>query len=181
MIDEAANTLDQLVRHVGRYPEDAFLFVREGLSYAAEEIHGPETDAHRVLYRFLSQEELDWDDLVQQYHSGALPEPVVEAIEQAGGVDALNRHVSGRELCWALRDLALKRWGIMARVVLESWNIRATDDFGRIIFGFIDFDLMRKQDGDRLEDFADTYNFGEVFEEPYRNGLLRGDGGRRHT
>jgi len=175
MIDEAANTLRDLIHRVGRYPEDAFLFVREGLSYAAEEMHGPETDAHRALYRFLSQQDLDWDDLIQQYHGGALPEPVVEAIQEAGGVEALNRHVGGRELCWALRDFALKRWGIMARVVLESWNIRATNDFGRIIFGFIDFDLMRKEDGDALEDFTEAYSFAEVFEEPYRDRLLRGD------
>ena len=59
-----------------------------------------------------------------------------------------DRHVGGRELCWALRDYALLRWGLLARVVLESWNIKSSSDFGRIVFGFIDFDMMRKQDDD---------------------------------
>ncbi len=175
MIDEAAKTLQDLVKRVGRYPEEAFLFVREGLSFAAEAIHGPETEAHRALYHFLSHHELDWDDLIERYHSGTLPEPVAEAIQAAGGCEALNRHVGGRELCWALRDYALKRWGIMARVVLESWNIRSTRDFGCIVFGFIDFDMMRKQDGDCIDDFNDAYSFAEVFEESYREQLLRGD------
>lgn len=175
MIDEAATTLRDLVKSIGRYPEDAFLFVREGLGFAAEQIHGPETAAHRALYSFLSQQELDWDDLIKKYHGGALPDPIVEAIQEAGGCEALNRHVGGRDLCWSLRDYALTRWGIMARVVLESWNIRSTHDFGRIVFGFIDFDLMRKQDGDTLDDFTDAYSFAEVFEEPYRDKLLRGE------
>jgi uncharacterized repeat protein (TIGR04138 family) len=175
MIDDPGKTFQDLVKHVGRYPAEAFFFVREGLGYAAEEVHGPETEAHRVLHRFLNENDLDWDDLLSKYQSGALPEPIVEAIEAAGGCDKLNRHVSGRELCWALRDYALKRWGIMARVVLESWNIRQTDDFGRIVFGFIDFDLMRRQDGDTLDDFNDVYSFTEALDEPFRRGLQNGE------
>jgi uncharacterized repeat protein (TIGR04138 family) len=156
---------------VGRYPEQAFLFVREGLGVAAEKIHGPETEAHEALQQYLMAQGLDWTDLVAQYHAGQLPEPLIEAIDAAGGCEKLNRHVSGRELCWALRDNALKRWGIMARVVLESWSVRSTVDFGRIVFGFIEFDMMRKQDGDSIEDFNEVYNFAEAFDEPFRSGL----------
>lgn len=175
MVDVNAKTLQDLIQHVGRYPEEAFLFIREGLSYAADRIHGPETEAHRALQHYLAKHDLDWDDLIARYHTGELPEPVVQAIEAAGGCDKLNRHISGRELCWAIRDYALKRWGILARTVLESWNIRSTADFGRIVFGFIDLDMMRKQDGDSIDDFNDAYSFDEAFDEPFRSDLRDAD------
>lgn len=165
MVDQPARTLDDLVKHLGRYPEEAFLFIREGLSFASDQIHGEETDAHRALQHFLAQRNLDWNDLVGLFHTGQLPDSVLEAVEAAGGCENLNRHVSGRELCWSLRDYALKRWGIMARVVLDTWSIRTTRDFGQIVFGFIDFDMMRKQDDDSLDDFTNVYDFGEAFEE----------------
>ena len=164
MVEESTKTLQELVQHVGRYPEEAFLFVREALSFAADKIHGAETEAHRNLHHFLLQYDMDWPDLVAKYHAGELPEPVSAAIEAAGGCDKLNRHVSGRELCWAIRDYALNRWGIMARTVLESWNIQNTNDFGRIVFGFIDFDMMRTHSEDRIEDFDDVYRFDEAFD-----------------
>jgi uncharacterized repeat protein (TIGR04138 family) len=167
MVEQPFRTLQDLVQHVGRYPEDAFLFIREGLSFAAERVHGPETAAHRHLQQYLAAFDLDWPELVAKYHAGEVPESVAEAITVAGGCDKLNRHVSGRELCWALRDFAIDRWGLMARAVFEAWNIQDTKDFGRIVFGFIDFDLMRKQADDRLEDFDDVFSFEEVF-----NGVL---------
>jgi len=165
MVEQPSKTLNDLVRHVGKYPEQAYHFVREGLSYAADQIHGPETEAHRHLHHFLLKRELDWNDLVAMYHAGELPEPVIAAIDAAGGCEKLNRHVSGRELCWALRDYALHRWGMMARVVLESWNVRQTSDLGNIVFGFIDFDMMRKQPEDRLENFEDVFSFDDVFDD----------------
>ena len=175
MVEQSGKALQDLVRHVGRYREEAFLFVREGLGYAAEQLHGQESDAHRVLQQYLMQHNADWNDLVAQYHTGSLPEPVVEAIEAAGGVEKLNRHVGGRELCWALRDYGLKRWGILARTVLESWSVRSTRDFGQIVFGFIDFDMMRKQEGDTVDDFNDVYSFAEAFDEPFRLGFADDD------
>lgn len=179
MVSQRRRTLEDLVRHLGRYPEDAFLFVREGLSFAADRVHGPETEAHRALTHFLAENDLDWNDLVAQYHAGQLPEPVIQIIEAAGGCEKLDRHVSGRELCWALRDYALHRWGLLARVVLESWRITSSADFGRIVFGFIDFDMMRKQNEDHVEDFVDVYAFDEAFDEPFRSRLRdkNGDAG----
>lgn len=167
MVEQPSRMLQDLIRHVGRYPEEAFLFIREGLGYAAERVHGPETPAHRHLQQYLAACDLDWPDLIARYHTGELPDAVAEAIQAAGGCDKLNRHVSGRELCWALRDLAIDRWGLMAHAVLDTWNVRQTRDFGRIVFAFIDFDMMRKQPEDCLEDFEDVYNFNDVF-----NGVL---------
>ena len=159
--------MDDLVKRVGRYPEQAFYFVREGLGFAAEQVHGPETEAHRQLYEFLSTQRMDWNDLVAGYHAGELPEPVVQAIDAAGGCEKLDRHVSGRQLCWALRDFSLQCWGMLARTVLDAWGIKSTADFGRIVFAFIELDMMQRQPEDRLEDFEDVYSFDEAFDQTF--------------
>ena len=169
MTKEPHEVLKDLVKRVEGCPEDAFHFVRDGLSYAAEQVHGPETEAHRELYEFVSSNQMDWNDLAAGYRAGGLPETVVKAIEAAGGCDKLDRHVTGRQLCWALRDFAWQRWGMLARAVLESWNIRSTADFGRIVFAFIDLNMMQKQPEDKLEDFDDVYSFDEAFDEALRD------------
>jgi len=168
MSDESTSVLRQLVEHLGRFPEDAFLFVREGLAFTAEQLHGAETPAHRKLQEYISTHQLDWSDLVAAYYAGTLPASLASAVDATGGVEKLNRHISGRELCWGLRDYALSRWGLLARTVLESWNIKSTQDFGRIVFAFIDFDLMQKQTADAEDDFEQVYTFEEAFEEPFR-------------
>jgi len=168
MVEESPNLFQELVRKVGRYPEDAFLFVREGLGHAAEQVHGEETEAHRQLQKFLMANQMEWADLIDLHNLGKLPTELTQLITDAGGIDKLDRHVSGRQLCWGLRDYALRRWGLLARTVLESWNVRVTKDFGRIVFGFIDFNLMQKKPNDRLEDFEEVYSFVEAFDETFR-------------
>lgn len=74
------------------------------------------------------------------------------------------RHVSGRELCQGLRQLALERWGLMAKVVLRNWNIRRTRDFGEMVYFLISLGLMGRQESDRLEDFDGVYDFDEAFD-----------------
>ncbi len=171
MTDVPEKSLRQIVRDCGQYAEDAFLFVRDGLNFAVQRVHGEETHAHRAIAHFLAAHDLDWHDLIVKYHSGDLDESVMEVIEAAGGVDKLNRHVGGRELCWGLRDYALERWGMLARVVLDSWGVRATSDFGEIVFEFIEHDLMQQQDGDTKADFEDVYNFAEAFDDAFRSAL----------
>ena len=180
MLEEPQKTIDDLVKDVGRYPEEAFHFVREGLGYAAEQIHGPETEAHRRLYQYLSSHKIDWSDLVAHYHAGELPEPVVQAIDAAGGYEKLDRHVSGRQLCWALRDYALHRWGMLAQAVLESWGIESTADFGRIVFAYINHDMMQKQPEDGITDFDDVYSFEEAFGETSLGEGDEADAGEPH-
>ncbi|MHC5108594.1 MAG: Minf_1886 family protein [Planctomycetota bacterium] len=167
MVDQMRETFREMVKRVGLYREEAFHFVREGLGHAAEHVHGPETDAHQLLQRFLISEQLDWAELIERQLSGELPDSILEAIEQAGGIEKLDRHITGRELCWGLRDYALKRWGMLARTVLESWNVRQTADFGRIVFGFIECDLMQKQPGDTKADFDRVFEFQEAFDNAY--------------
>lgn len=79
-----------------------------------------------------------------------------------------NRHVSGAQLCEGLRELALARWGRMARTVLERWNIHSTLDFGRIVFSLIEMGQLQKLDDDSLDDFKNVYDFQASLEADYR-------------
>lgn len=94
---------------------------------------------------------------VQLYH-GETPDQAAEAVKM--GED---RHVSGQQLCNGLRDYAIKRYGLLARTVLHRWNVRRTDDFGKIVFAMIDAGVMRKSDEDSIEDFKGVYDFDEAF------------------
>ena len=151
-----------------RYPLEAFQAVSEGLSYTIRKVHGPETDAHRRLAKLMAKENLDWMELATLYDSGNLPEPIISDINEIGGAEKLNRHIGGRELCWGLREFALKRWGMLARTVLSRWNIKETSDFGRIVFETIKQGYMQKEPGDSDRDFRDIYDFSEAFDEVYR-------------
>ncbi len=73
-------------------------------------------------------------------------------------------HVTGQELCEGLRDLAISRWGLLAKAVLQHWNIRRTRDFGEMVYFMIELDLMGRQDSDRIEDFDSVYDFDEAFD-----------------
>jgi len=73
-------------------------------------------------------------------------------------------HVTGQDLCVAMRELAVERWGLLAPVVLGRWNIRATIDFGNMVYLLIRHGYMRKTDEDSLEDFRDVYDFARAFE-----------------
>ena len=85
----------------------------------------------------------------------------------SGGEVDEPRHVSGEQLCEALRDLASKRWGFLARSVLRRWGIRATRDFGEIVFLLVKNDLMQTQPTDSIEDFDEVYDFCEAFDGEY--------------
>jgi uncharacterized repeat protein (TIGR04138 family) len=78
------------------------------------------------------------------------------------------RHISGQQLCEALREFALSKWGMLARTVLTRWQITSTMDFGRIVFALIDAGHMQKTDRDTVEDFRNVYDFKSAFEAGYR-------------
>ena len=66
------------------------------------------------------------------------------------------RHVSGQELCEAIRLYALDQFGYMAKCVLNNWGVHSTSDFGAIVFNMIEIGQMRKTEHDRREDFDDV-------------------------
>lgn len=77
------------------------------------------------------------------------------------------RHVGGRELAEACRDLALDRWGPLARAVLEFWGICGTRDLGEIVFALVDCGVLIKRDEDHLDDFDGIFDFEQTFEHEY--------------
>jgi uncharacterized repeat protein (TIGR04138 family) len=62
---------------------------------------------------------------------------------------------------------ALKKYGPMARTVLAHWGIHRTEDFGDIVFNMVEVGLLSKTETDRREDFANAYDFEDVFERQY--------------
>lgn len=76
------------------------------------------------------------------------------------------RHVTGQQLCMGLRSYAIEQYGLLARAVLAHWNIRRTEDFGRIVFALVDAGLMRKTETDSLDDFYAVFDFDEAFGRP---------------
>jgi len=80
--------------------------------------------------------------------------------------DDQQRHVTGQQICQALRELAVERWGLLARTVLARWNIHGTIDFGRMVYLLIDHGFMRKTEEDSVEDFRDVYDFASAFDVP---------------
>ena len=72
------------------------------------------------------------------------------------------RHVSGQDLCHAVRELAHKQFGLLARHVLSSWGIRSTSDVGEIVYNLIKIGEMSKSEHDRREDFDDVFDFEQA-------------------
>lgn len=95
-----------------------------------------------------------------------LQEGMARAVKAVYGEQPLkpgaDRHVTGRQVCLSLRDLALERWGYLARTVLRRWRIRATLDFGNMVYLMIQHGLMHKTDEDSLDDFRNVYSFDEA-------------------
>jgi len=167
---EPVKSLREVVAAVGRYPEEAYHFVREGLNAAVEREHGPPSPAYLAVSQYIADQQIDLTELFERLEAGTVEPEVVAAIEAAGGYAQLNRHVSGPQLCWALRELALQRWGPMAVQVLRGWSITETLDFGRIVFGLIEHELMQREPHDRLEDFGGVYDFNEALAKAFRIG-----------
>ncbi len=72
-------------------------------------------------------------------------------------------HVTGEQCCTAMRELAIERWGMLARTVLARWNIHATIDFGNMVYLLIEHGHMSKASNDRIDDFRDVFDFAEAF------------------
>jgi uncharacterized repeat protein (TIGR04138 family) len=118
-----------------RYKLEAYDFVRMGLSYAQEAL-GPDAEEPASSPRRSGRNRGRDQD--------AAPRP---------------RHVSGQDLCWALKQLAQEQYGRLAKLVLAEWGIRSTSDFGEIVYNLIKIGEMSKSDSDRREDFDEVYDF----------------------
>ena len=97
------------------------------------------------------------DFTVRRTH-GELPED-----EELDPAERESRHVTGRDLCFGLRDFAIEQYGLLARTVLRRWRIEQCEDFGRIVFTMVEAGLMHKNDEDNLEDFSEVFDFATAF------------------
>ena len=91
----------------------------------------------------------------------------VEKFRQQHDPEDMPRHISGQELAWGLAEVAQIRWGRLAGMVLSSWNLTTTRDFGEIVYLMIDNGWMTSQETDTIEDFDDVFDFTDVFEKQY--------------
>jgi uncharacterized repeat protein (TIGR04138 family) len=130
----------QLLREDRRYKRDAYAFIFDALGYAQEVLEmGQESPSEPA-----------------GGHGAAAAEMAVE------------RHVSGPELCEAIRQLAIQQYGYMAQTVLNSWGLRSTGDIGEIVFNLIRVGQMRKTPNDHREDFDNVYDFDEAFRQRFK-------------
>ncbi len=136
---DPSHPLVKLVQEDGRYPLQAYLFLFEALEYAQTKLgFGTEAESE--------------------------PLPGEEESEESEPDDQPHRHVTGQELCEAIRQYALEQFGYMARCVFRCWNIHSTSDFGEMVYNLIRIRQMRKTRQDRREDFDDVYDFETAFE-----------------
>jgi uncharacterized repeat protein (TIGR04138 family) len=91
-----------------------------------------------------------------------LDRPGAEPIGEPG------RHFKSSELLEGIRALALREFGLMARTVFRMWGVRATEDFGHIIFNLVEAGLISKTDDETLADFQDGFDFEEALVRGYK-------------
>lgn len=166
-------SLADIVREVGAYALEGFEFVRDCLTVASDKVHGPPSRAHRRVFEWMSKKQLTLEALQELADEGRLPAKLREDVEKAGGIGALNRHVTGQQLCEALRDIAVERWGLLAQAVLGHWGIYATRDFGEIVFALVNNEVLSKQPTDSIQDFDRVFDFDRAFAGAYRIQLSR--------
>jgi len=92
---------------------------------------------------------------------------VLAALEYCQTQLVERRHISGAELARGCRALAVERFGVTARMVLEHWGVRCTRDIGDIVFTLVELGLLVSQPDDRREDFDDVFDFAQAFETEY--------------
>ena len=77
-------------------------------------------------------------------------------------------HISGQKLCEGLRKLAVEKWGRLAMLVLNTWQVKTTRDFGEIVYLMIRHKWMSAQPNDSIDDFNDVYDFKTVFKDQFK-------------
>lgn len=140
-VADPIHPLLELMRQDQRYHIEAYQFIRESLSYAQDvlQLSGCEESESEIQCEAQSDEEPSDEEHVE-------------------------RHITGQQLCEAIRRYSLDQFGFMAKTVLNSWGVYSTSDFGEIVYNLIRIKHMRKSDSDRREDFNDVYDFATAFD-----------------
>ncbi len=128
----------------------------------AEEIHSiaalvqVDQRYHEDAYQFV-REALSYAQEILKLPSGFIEETSADG----------DHHITGQQLCEAIRLYALEQFGFMAKTVLNCWGIYKTDDFGEIVYNLIRIKHMKKSDSDRREDFNDLFDFRTCFDPEF--------------
>jgi uncharacterized repeat protein (TIGR04138 family) len=93
---------------------------------------------------------------------------VLEALHYTRTKTGARGHVTGQQLLEGIKNLALERYGAMAKMVFEHWGIFKTIDFGNIVINMVNEKLLSKTPDDKIEDFKDIYDFDDVFVKDYQ-------------
>ena len=144
---DAAHPIARLLKEDPRYSFEAYVLVFESLNYA-----------HKVLG--LGMERPPAEETEEEDES--------DESSESGEKSGAERHLTGQQLCEAVRQYALDQYGYMAQCVLKSWGITATSDFGEIVFNLIRIGQMRKTADDRREHFDNLFDFDEAFRENFK-------------
>ena len=51
--------------------------------------------------------------------------------------------------------------------LFEEWGVHKTEDIGQIVFNMVRAQALRKTDEDKIEDFANGYDFRTEFVLPF--------------
>lgn len=146
-MSDPISPIAELLQQDRRYKLGAYIFVFEALEYAQKELNLGEEQASEPLTR----------------RSKKKPK---ESSEE--GEDRPEKHLTGQQLCEAIRLLALDQFGYMAKCVFNSWGIYKTGDFGEIVFNLIRIERMRKTERDRREDFENVFDFDRDLQQQFR-------------
>ena len=98
---------------------------------------------------------------------------VFEGLECALAKLPARRHVSPRELVEGVREAALREFGLLAKGVLDAWNVRSTGDIGDLVFNLIEKKLLVASAEDTRAQFEDLFSFDDGFERAFLDHLER--------
>ncbi len=179
-----------------RYPIDAYMFVRDGLTYAVEVLqmgqqpmegdvedsgdsgsaagltNAPDSELDEMAKQHSPMEALGEFGIEHETEMDSDSSDPVDS--KSGDADAVpvdengERHLTGQQLCEALRRYAIHQYGFMARIVLSNWGVHQTSDFGEIVYNMIKAGWMKKSERDRKDHFNDVYDFSEAFEQQFQ-------------
>src|SRR5688572_12938768 len=125
----------EVARQHRRFNPEAYLFLFQGLNYAQEELGygggaGSSSEPARPLAAAGPSGGAD-----------ATAEAEQKTAEGQGEEAPIERHITGQQLCEAIRQLALRDFGYMAKTVFKSWGITQTGDFGDMVYHLIEGEL----------------------------------------
>src|SRR5487761_1518956 len=106
-MSETVHKIAELAKNDRRYKFEAYAFVFDALAYA-----------HRALGMGAAK---------RSEPGGRKKSKAAERREED---ESSENHLSGQQLCEAIRLFALEQYGYMAKCVLNSWGVYRTGDFG---------------------------------------------------